>query len=83
MAGLATELRKDVLNKMWVFSHGLAVLINNQVIDPMTVDEITGFLMDTGSLIIAGQKERALRQNPCGTAGAAGAPASGAPSCKK
>jgi hypothetical protein len=83
MAGLATELRKDVLNKMWVFSHGLAVLINNQVIDPMTVDQITGFLMDTGSLIIAGQKERALRKNPDGTAGDAGSPASGKPSRKK
>jgi len=69
MTGLATEMRKDVLNKMWVFSHGLAVLINNHVIDPMTVDEITDFLMDTGSLIIAGQKERALRKNQDSAAG--------------
>ena len=58
MTGLSTEQRKEVLNKMWVFSHGLAMLINNNVIDPMTEQEITHFLMDTGGLIITGERAR-------------------------
>jgi hypothetical protein len=67
MEGLSTETRKEVLNKMWVFSHGLAVLINNSVIDPMTEQEIKGFLMDTGGLIITGERSRSQKENPCGT----------------
>jgi hypothetical protein len=66
MTGLSTEQRKEVLNKMWVFSHGLAVLINNHVIDPMTEQEITRFLMDTGSLIITGERARSPGNNLCG-----------------
>jgi len=63
MEELSLEQRKEVLNKMWVFSHGLATLINNRVIEPMTKEEITGFLMDTGSLIITGERERARRRS--------------------
>jgi hypothetical protein len=58
MTGLSIDQRKEVLNKMWVFSHGLAMLINNSVIDPMTEQEITHFLMDTGGLIITGERAR-------------------------
>lgn len=65
MAGLSIEQRREVLNKMWVFSHGLATLINNHVIEPMKQDEITRFLMDTGSLIITGERERMRREISC------------------
>jgi hypothetical protein len=58
MEGLSLEERRGVLYKMWVFSHGLAMLINNSVIDPMTKEEITHFLMDTGGLIISGERSR-------------------------
>ena len=61
MEGLSTEQLKEVLYKMWVFSHGLAMLINNAVIEPMTEQEITHFLMDTGGLIIAGEKARPIK----------------------
>jgi hypothetical protein len=66
MAGLSIEQRKEVLNKMWVFSHGLAMLINNGVIEPMTEQEITSFLMDTGGLIITGEMARSPKENLCG-----------------
>jgi hypothetical protein len=66
MTGLSTEQRKEVLNKMWVFSHGLAMLINNYVIDPMTEQEITHFLMDTGGLIITGERARSPKEELCG-----------------
>jgi hypothetical protein len=58
MAGLRTTQRKEVLYKMWIFSHGLAVLINNSVIEPMTENEISHFLMDTGILVITGERSR-------------------------
>ena len=61
MAGLSAEQRRGVLYKMWVFSHGLAMLINNAVIDPMPEKEITKVLMDTGGLIIEGERARTLR----------------------
>ncbi|MEN6474504.1 MAG: hypothetical protein ABFD81_10860 [Syntrophaceae bacterium] len=61
MAGLTAEQRQGVLKKMWVFSHGLAVLINNAVLDPMSEKEITRVLMDTGGLIIEGERARTLR----------------------
>lgn len=60
MAGLSPPQRESVLYQMWVFSHGLAVLINNAVIDPMSKEEITRWLMDTGGLIITGERARSL-----------------------
>lgn len=63
MEGLSTEQRKEVLYKMWIFSHGLAMLINNAVIDPMTEGDITYFLMETGALIIIGEKSRSLKKS--------------------
>jgi len=58
MEGLTGKQRRDVLYKMWVFSHGLAILINNAVIGPMDAKKITRFLMDTGWLIISGEKQK-------------------------
>jgi len=68
MEGLATGQRQDVLYKMWVFSHGLAMLINNSVIETMTQGQITHFLMDTGALIIAGERSRSTG-NTCNASG--------------
>jgi hypothetical protein len=52
---LSVKQKKDVLYRMWVFSHGLAVLLNNARVGPMNETEITKFLMETGSLMISGQ----------------------------
>ena len=52
---LSVKQKKDVLYRMWVFSHGLAVLLNNARVGPMKETEITKFLMETGSLMISGQ----------------------------
>ncbi len=52
---LSVKQKKDVLYRMWVFSHGLAVLLNNARVGPMNEAEITKFLMETGSLMISGQ----------------------------
>ncbi|HPI92402.1 MAG TPA: TetR/AcrR family transcriptional regulator [Deltaproteobacteria bacterium] len=58
MEGLTIEQRREVLSRMWVFSHGLAVLINNTIMEPMSEKEITDVLMDTGLLIIKGERSR-------------------------
>ena len=65
MEGLSMEQRREVLSKMWVFSHGLAVLINNAIIEPMNEKEITRVLMDTGSLIITGERSRPQGEKTC------------------
>lgn len=69
MTGLSTAQRKEVLNKMWVFSHGLAVLLNDGVIEQMNEKEITRFLMDTGSLIITGERARPKGEPTCALSG--------------
>lgn len=69
MEGLSREQRREVLSKMWVFSHGLAVLINNSVIEPMTEEEITTALMDTGWLIIVGERSRPEGDTVCAFSG--------------
>lgn len=63
MVGLTAEQRQGVLYQMWVFSHGLAVLINNAVIDPMSEEEVTRWLMNTGSLIITGERARSVKSD--------------------
>ncbi len=65
MEGLSLKQRRDVLSRMWVFSHGLAVLMNSAVIEPMNESEITQVLMDTGALIITGERCRPAGGSSC------------------
>ena len=58
MDGLSDEQKIDVFNKMWIFNHGLAVMLNNSVIEDMSEEEISRLLMDTGLSILEGAKNR-------------------------
>ncbi len=58
MEGLTHEQKRDVFNKMWIFNHGLAVMLNNSVIEDMSEEEISRLLMDTGLSILEGAKNR-------------------------
>lgn len=58
LTGLPMEARQEILQKMWVFSHGLAVMLHNGVIGPWTQEQMIAFLEDTGYLIITGEKIR-------------------------
>jgi len=58
MDGLSDEQKIDVFNKMWIFNHGLAVMLNNSVIEDMSEEEISRLLMDTGLYILEGAKNR-------------------------
>jgi AcrR family transcriptional regulator len=64
LPGFAIEDKKDILYKMWIFSHGLAVLGNNGVIGEMTEEEVTRLLMETGNTVIAGKKAEKTRFPP-------------------
>jgi len=63
LPGFSMKEKEAILFKMWIFSHGLAVLSNNGVIDAMTEEEITGLLKETGNIMIAGEKSKKLK-NP-------------------
>jgi len=56
LPGFSRTEKEDILYKMWIFSHGLAVLSNNGVIGEMTEEEVTKILMETGNTVIAGKK---------------------------
>jgi hypothetical protein len=64
LPGFTLEEKKDILYKMWIFSHGLAVLSNNGVIGEMTEEEVTKLLMETGKTVIAGKKAEKIRTEP-------------------
>jgi AcrR family transcriptional regulator len=61
LPGFSMKEKEDILYKMWIFSHGLAVLSNNAVIDAMTEEEITRLLKETGNIVIAGEKSKKIQ----------------------
>jgi len=61
LPGFSRKEKEDILYKMWVFSHGLAVLSNNAVIGEMTEVDITRILQETGNTIIAGARSNKKR----------------------
>lgn len=56
--GFSQEQKRDLINRMWVFTHGLAVLLNNSIIRDLNEREITELIMDTGLFVIQGEKTR-------------------------
>ncbi len=52
------EQKKDLINRMWVFTHGLAVLLNNSIIRDLSERRITELIMDTGLFVILGERIR-------------------------
>jgi AcrR family transcriptional regulator len=62
LSGFSRKEKEDILYKMWIFSHGLAVLSNNAVIGEMTEEEITRILQETGNNVIAGAGSKKMQQ---------------------
>ncbi|HOO39531.1 MAG TPA: hypothetical protein PKY89_14845 [Deltaproteobacteria bacterium] len=56
--GFTHEQKKDILHRMWIFNHGLAVLLNNSIIEDMSEDDIIDLLMDTGVYFMVGVRDR-------------------------
>ncbi len=56
--GFTREQKKDILHRMWIFSHGLAVMLNNSIIEDMSEDDIIDLLMETGVYVTVGVRDR-------------------------
>jgi hypothetical protein len=50
--------KRELIDRMWVFNHGLAMLLNNSLIDDLNEKQIAEFLLDTGIFIIYGELMR-------------------------
>lgn len=55
--GLSKQQIHDVLHKAWIFSHGLAVLINNGKIEPMDEQSVTKILFEVGDVIAYAERK--------------------------
>jgi len=55
---LSYDQKMDIFYKMWIFNHGLAVMLNNAIIEDLSEDEIIRILMDTGIYIMTGVRDR-------------------------
>ena len=56
LEGFGSEEKEQILYKAWIFSHGLAVLMNNGVISDLGPEDITALLKETGQSLIEGAK---------------------------
>ncbi|MBU4318752.1 MAG: TetR/AcrR family transcriptional regulator [Proteobacteria bacterium] len=56
LEGFSREEKEKILNKAWIFSHGLAVLLNNGVLSDLGSEEIISLLKETGKWLIEGAK---------------------------
>jgi len=61
LEGLNEQRLESVLTKMWIFTHGLACLINNKALLPDDETYIRGILEETGLSVIRGEKAIAQR----------------------
>ncbi|HHO76669.1 MAG TPA: WHG domain-containing protein [Deltaproteobacteria bacterium] len=55
---LSYKQKMDILYKMWTFNHGIAVMLNNAIIEDLSEDQIIRILMDTGLYIMTGVRDR-------------------------
>jgi AcrR family transcriptional regulator len=56
--GFDGESLNNILTKMWIFVHGLAVLINNNAFASASDDDLQALLKETGRFIVKGEKSK-------------------------
>ena len=56
--GFDEEGLNNILTKMWIFVHGLGVLINNNAFASASDDDLQTLLKETGRFIIEGEKSK-------------------------
>lgn len=52
------EQKRALIDRMWIFTHGLAVLLNHSIIDDLSEKQIADILTDTGIFIVMGERMR-------------------------
>jgi len=58
MKGYTREQQRALIDKMWIFTHGLAVLLNHSIIEDLSEKQIAEFLTDTGIFVVVGERMR-------------------------
>jgi len=58
LEGLSAEGRHKVLERMWVFTHGLSLLASQKALDDDSIEYITEFLQITGFDIVTAEIQR-------------------------
>jgi len=56
--GVDEKSLNNILTKMWIFVHGLAVLINNNAFASASDDDLQALLKETGRFIVKGEKSK-------------------------
>jgi AcrR family transcriptional regulator len=64
LEGFSMEEKRGILHKAWIFSHGLAVLINNGVISDLDPSAILSMMKETGQCLIEGARTMKGRIKP-------------------
>ena len=52
------EQKRKLMDRSWVFNHGLAMLLNNSLIDDLDEKQVAELLMDNGIFMIVGERMR-------------------------
>lgn len=52
--GLTRQMKRDLISRIWIFALGLAVLLNNSLIEDLNEKQIGELLVDTGISILSG-----------------------------
>ncbi|HQG30463.1 MAG TPA: hypothetical protein PLA83_00930 [Deltaproteobacteria bacterium] len=58
MRGYTREQKRVLIDKMWIFTHGLAVLLNHSIIEDLSEKRIADLLTDTGIFVVVGERMR-------------------------
>jgi hypothetical protein len=64
LEGFTREEKENILYKAWIFSHGLAVLMNNGVISGLDSEDIVALMKETGRCLIEGARILKEREKP-------------------
>jgi AcrR family transcriptional regulator len=59
--GLSKQQKHDLFYKAWIFTHGLAVLLNNGMIEPMDKEAITRILFESVGAITYDERKGIVR----------------------
>jgi hypothetical protein len=58
LEGFTEEQRMGLIDRMWIFCHGLAMLLNNAIIDDIDEKQVSEMLLDVGIFVIQGERAR-------------------------
>lgn len=58
LKGFSNDQKRVLMERSWVFNHGLAMLLNNSLIDDLDEKQVAELLMDNGIFMIFGERMR-------------------------